>query len=195
MRLRMLCVAAFVAVMALPGSAVGQTPTEDSVVGSGVVSNINFDLDAHSGPSGENPTGTAVLAQVGDFTLRIDGPVTCLTVTGNTAVIGMANSFGNTALGSAAFIEATDGGAADRIGVQLLFPPTGPPSVCPSSLGVPGGSFPVTSGNLVVTDAQPFPTTEDQCKNGGWRDFGVFKNQGDCVSYVATGGKNPPGGD
>ena len=38
------------------------------------------------------------------------------------------------------------------------------------------------------------PTTKDQCKNGGWQTFGVFKNQGDCVSYVATGGKNPPSG-
>ena len=38
------------------------------------------------------------------------------------------------------------------------------------------------------------PTTKDQCKNGGWRNFGVFKNQGDCVSFVATGGKNPPAG-
>jgi hypothetical protein len=36
------------------------------------------------------------------------------------------------------------------------------------------------------------PTTKAQCKNGGWRDFGVFKNQGDCVSFVATGGKTPP---
>jgi hypothetical protein len=36
------------------------------------------------------------------------------------------------------------------------------------------------------------PTTKDQCKNGGWRTFGVFKNQGDCVGYVATRGKNPP---
>ena len=34
--------------------------------------------------------------------------------------------------------------------------------------------------------------TADQCKKGGWQDFGVFKNQGDCVSYVATGGTNPP---
>ena len=34
----------------------------------------------------------------------------------------------------------------------------------------------------------------EQCKNGGWQTFGVFKNQGDCVSYVATGGKNPPNG-
>jgi hypothetical protein len=38
------------------------------------------------------------------------------------------------------------------------------------------------------------PSTRDQCKNGGWRDFGVFKNQGGCVSFVATKGKNPPAG-
>jgi hypothetical protein len=37
------------------------------------------------------------------------------------------------------------------------------------------------------------PASKDQCKNGGWRTYGVFKNQGDCVSFVATGGKNPPG--
>lgn len=32
------------------------------------------------------------------------------------------------------------------------------------------------------------------CKKKGWRSFGVFKNQGDCVSFFATGGKNPPSG-
>lgn len=37
------------------------------------------------------------------------------------------------------------------------------------------------------------PTTKDQCKDGGWKTFGVFKNQGDCVSFVATKGKNPFG--
>lgn len=35
---------------------------------------------------------------------------------------------------------------------------------------------------------------KERCKNGGWEDFeddpGPFKNQGDCVSYFATGGKN-----
>jgi hypothetical protein len=36
------------------------------------------------------------------------------------------------------------------------------------------------------------PTGKDQCKDGGWLGFPQFKNQGDCVSYVATGGKNPP---
>jgi hypothetical protein len=38
------------------------------------------------------------------------------------------------------------------------------------------------------------PTSRDQCKDGGWKNFGTtFKNQGDCVSFVATGGKNLPG--
>lgn len=36
------------------------------------------------------------------------------------------------------------------------------------------------------------PTTNADCLNGGWERFEVFKNQGDCVSFVATGGKNPP---
>ena len=43
-------------------------------------------------------------------------------------------------------------------------------------------------------DAPPVPTTADQCKDDGWKIFGVFKNQGDCVSFVATKGKNPPSG-
>jgi hypothetical protein len=39
------------------------------------------------------------------------------------------------------------------------------------------------------------PTNVDQCKDGGWRNYGtVFKNQGDCVSFVSTGGKNSPSG-
>jgi hypothetical protein len=38
------------------------------------------------------------------------------------------------------------------------------------------------------------PTSVEQCKDGMWQQYGVFKNQGDCVSYVQTGGKNPPDG-
>jgi hypothetical protein len=41
----------------------------------------------------------------------------------------------------------------------------------------------------------PPPTSKSQCKHGGWKSFGtMFKNQGDCVSFVASGGKNPPSG-
>jgi hypothetical protein len=38
----------------------------------------------------------------------------------------------------------------------------------------------------------PLPTSIDECKDGGWRSFDVFKNQGDCVSFVSTGGRNTP---
>ncbi len=33
---------------------------------------------------------------------------------------------------------------------------------------------------------------KDTCKSGGWQSFGVFKNQGDCVSFFASRGRNGP---
>lgn len=55
-----------------------------------------------------------------------------------------------------------------------------------------GDSFYVAQGSLTATPAA-LPTRTDQCKAGGWQQYGLFKNQGDCVSFVATGGKNQPG--
>jgi hypothetical protein len=46
--------------------------------------------------------------------------------------------------------------------------------------------------NVSLELEQMLPTNKDQCKKDGWKVFGVFKNQGDCVSFVATGGKNLP---
>ena len=36
------------------------------------------------------------------------------------------------------------------------------------------------------------PTSKDACKDGGWSTFNTpaFKNQGDCVSYIASNGKS-----
>ena len=28
------------------------------------------------------------------------------------------------------------------------------------------------------------PNNKAQCKNGGWKTYGVFRNQGDCISYL-----------
>jgi hypothetical protein len=39
-----------------------------------------------------------------------------------------------------------------------------------------------------VVDAPPFPTAKNQCKNGGWKQFG-FKNQGQCIRFVNHGPK------
>jgi hypothetical protein len=48
--------------------------------------------------------------------------------------------------------------------------------------------------NISAVLSPALPTTKDECKDGGWQSFDVFKNQGDCVSFVTTGGKNPPAG-
>jgi hypothetical protein len=55
------------------------------------------------------------------------------------------------------------------------------------------------SVNGQVVGSPTSPTSKDDCKNGGWQNMldangHSFKNQGDCVSYVATGGKNQGNG-
>jgi hypothetical protein len=42
----------------------------------------------------------------------------------------------------------------------------------------------VNPGEVIVHDAQPVPTSKNQCKKGGWQQFG-FKNQGDCVAFAS----------
>jgi hypothetical protein len=53
-----------------------------------------------------------------------------------------------------------------------------------------------TWGDFGVADAvfkasfSGAPTDKDQCKNGGWRNFGTtFKNEGQCVAFVQRGPK------
>ena len=54
------------------------------------------------------------------------------------------------------------------------------------------GAYGPAIDNVAVTETVP---TKSDCKQGGWQTMidGVgnhFKNQGDCVSYFASGGKN-----
>jgi len=61
-------------------------------------------------------------------------------------------------------------------------------------------SITVNGDTYSVTTSVTSPADKDQCKKDGWTTFKnadgspMFKNQGDCVSFVATGGKNPPAG-
>jgi hypothetical protein len=41
--------------------------------------------------------------------------------------------------------------------------------------------------DISVTLERVLPTAAGECKGGGWMSFSVFKNQGDCVSFVTTG--------
>jgi hypothetical protein len=179
-----IAVAAVVATLLVAaGVSNAQAPAGDSVTGSGTASVFSFVLDARSGPSGENPTGRAEVSLTTVPSVFARGPVTCLAVQGNRAVIGIANEPGS--VGAGTLIEVTDDPDT------LVFTVTAaPPTTCSDVDGEPS---PVESGDITIVDAPPLPTTKDQCRNGGWKSFGVFKNQGDCISFVATGGRNPPG--
>ena len=96
-------------------------------------------------------------------------------------MLGIRNDSG----GFPAFAElfAVDGAAG--AGGRFTASPALPIPDCAPLPDLDGGEA-LVSGEVTITDAP----TKDQCKNGGWRNFLGFKNQGDCVSFVATGGKN-----
>jgi hypothetical protein len=200
------------------GPSAAQAPAGDSVVGHGTVfTAFSITISASSGPSGEQPSGTY---RSGGGTptssYAFDGAVTCLKVTGNIAVVGVygtySRRFGDPTRppilvqDAAAYVYLRDNGPdiadATPDGISDPFmsgqPPvaSSPPTDCAAQLPPPANMCDCfLSGGVTITDAPPpLPTSKDECKNGGWRSFGVFKYQGDCVSFVATGGKNPPAG-
>ena len=61
--------------------------------------------------------------------------------------------------------------------------------------GAPTGGNPEALAFKAIVSFLTVATDKDQCKKGGWETLvdsegNSFKNQGDCVSYVATKGKN-----
>jgi hypothetical protein len=172
-----------------------------------------LNVDVESGPAGESPSGTLVLDEQGSTpggSSRTETHATCLSVTGRVAIIGVTgvhSHFGATGfvVPIAGLVRVVDAGGpnsgADTIQVAFtLGSESDPPLPGPTSCSSFPGPFPTSlfpdftnrTGDLVVTDTRPLPTTKAQCQNGGWRTFGVFKNQGECVSFVATEGKKPP---
>jgi hypothetical protein len=174
----------------------------------------SLDVDVDSGPAGENPTGTVFLGSLGltpGGSPTLVTEATCLSVSGRVAIIGVGGSQRQAGFEFpiAGLVRVVDAGGpnsgADTVEVAYQTgDPFGPPLPGPTTCSTFPGTFPRASfffpmftneaGDVVVTDTVPFLTSKDQCKNGGWRNYGAFKNQGDCVSFVATGGKNSPTG-
>jgi hypothetical protein len=158
----------------------------------------NFDFAATSDPVGGSPSGSASWEEFG---FHFEGDVSCLAVAGNRAVIGIDVDTAASSLSfQGFFLTAVDGGPPGSGLDSFDATPTAFTSigdVVPTDCSVAFTLFApdqVTAGDIVVVDAPPLPTSKEQCKKGGWQTFGIFKNQGDCVSFVATGGKNPPAG-
>jgi hypothetical protein len=183
-------VVALAALLGAPGVAAAQVALQDSAVGSGAAGDppfgFSFRFAATSGPGGENPSGTANATD--GFEFAFGGSVTCLEVTGNSAVIGVENEFLADFPVAGTIISVVDGGPAgsqlDTIDLFFFLNTVPTPDTCVPPTGIPPTPSPVFSGDINVQDARARPTSTHQCKHDGWRTFGVFKNQGDCVSFV-----------
>jgi hypothetical protein len=113
---------------------------------------------------------------------------------GTPAVTGSFRAVDASTVDYHATISAPEGNFTDRGGARA----SARTAYVAIDNGSPGGSrinqF-VQGFASDLTATEPLlPITKDDCKKGGWQSYGVFKNQGDCVSFVATGGKNPPAG-
>ena len=155
------------------------TSTERICEGTVCSTSVNR-VDAHSGPSGQNPTGTTVIEIDG----RVEGR------TGDLPLSEWHPRDGRCGVErSRAVLPALRGGHCRLRGPR---PSRGRqstllPGVCPSN--PTGPIFDRAEPRLRRPHAVPVPTSKDQCKNGGWRNYPGFKNQGDCASFVATGGR------
>jgi hypothetical protein len=124
-------------------------------------------------------TGVVTLDGLGLDTFPTDISVTGGDILGFWFPVRLANCYRAGTGPLVAKITASDPDPGDLITVQ------------------PQGAFDLNeSAHLVTVVGQPAPpTSKGQCEHARWKSFGsMFKNQGDCVSYVATGGKNPPSG-
>ena len=155
-------------------------PAQDSVSYSGIAEggmSWQFEVDARSGPSGENATGHLTVTRAGGTFVFFDGPVTCLAVAGNVAIMNVQTpQFGIVVL------RFTDAGPGGQELIEAT-PLDRDPRDCSQFVsGVV--DFLVRTGDIRIVDAPPAPTSKDQCTNGGYVRFG-FKNQGQCVASIA----------
>jgi len=71
---------------------------------------------------------------------------------------------------------------------------TGIQLVTDGGYAFPGGTQTVLIDNVMINNTTYTFESAQSCKDGGWTQFtsapGPFNNQGDCVSYFASGGKN-----
>jgi hypothetical protein len=170
-----------------PGVAAAQAPAEDFVIGTGATGDSDFftdiAIDAHIDPSGANPHGTVSFNVLG--LLHIEGPVTCLAVTADRAVI----TVGPTGFSSVR-VEVVDNGSGGST-PDTFFAEPFITDCSPTHFPTFGG--PLIAGDITIHDALPF-VSADQCKKHGWRDYtddqGMpFRNQGECVSFVVLSGR------
>jgi hypothetical protein len=163
------------------GAAPARVPPQDFVIGGGVSGFFHdISIDARSDPLGGNPSGSVSFRVVVAPTLEnlVGGPVTCLGVDGERAVIGFVDQI--TGFGPITVVVVDNGSAGsppDEFGARTL--------ATDCSTDPAFDRSPLSSGDIVVRDVP----SRDQCRNGGWRNYTnaagqPFKSQGECIAFA-----------
>ena len=157
MKLKLILTMAIVGVaLALPSvssAAPPAPPLQDSVslteAPAIFTSNVTVDqLTATSGPSGENPSGE--IRWLGPSQSSDSGPITCLAVSGNTAIFNYLSSFQGANV--VVTLQVVDG-SPDTLSIVIAF--RAPTDCSPPGQGGVIATYQLTSGDITVVDAQP----------------------------------------
>jgi hypothetical protein len=141
-----------------------------------------------------NVTITGNTLQTNDYGVYVTLPSV---TTANTVAAHRNSLAGNTLFGINNEATGTLSGTCNWWGAANGPGPVGPGSGSNVSAGVTFAPW-LVSSDLTGTCGTT-AVNKDQCKDGGWQAMvdgnnKAFKNQGDCVSFVATGGKNTAAG-
>jgi hypothetical protein len=187
---------------ATPSSLAGETLTSQTVTGSTLTGACNsmdnegsFEFSVSGTAAGPFPgtfteSGTFTTVSLGflsGFSSTFTITSAAGTVTGSKLLAGNNSMASCNAFGGGNLVEARNLATTYTATVNGVQRGPSPATVSLDGvLGAPPG-FTETFASIGLDQL----TSKEQCKKGGWQSFG-FKNQGDCVSFVATGGKNPP---
>jgi hypothetical protein len=187
----LLGVVATVVALGVPaqGAVSAPVPPRDSVVGSGFTRRgdvtgpfTQVSITAESDALGGNPSGgvSFVIPAIPGFPpdFHFAGPVTCLRVDGNRAVIGFVDQIIEFPFPGPITVWVNDNGPGnlDRLYASPIA------TDCSTTADLDLYEF---VGDIVVRDAP----SKDQCRSGGWRSYTdatgrPFKSQGDCIAFA-----------
>lgn len=183
------------AILAMLAIAAAPAPSDPALLGVATLSNINLN---------DAPTTRIFVAPGEDVALKADFRIDHTQADGTVFCSGCVDILAVAFAGS-----PQPAGCFNRSGNVRLF------HGASGSSTIPLGAAPTTPGRYdievrvgfqftcadgwsnpnnggVVADVVVLPVTKSDCKLGKWEVYTVFANQGDCVSWVATEGRNAP---
>ena len=145
----------------------------------------DIEVQASSGPSGEDPSGRVTFNSF-FISEPVSGPVSCLHVAGNRAVLTADGPFASFPGVLAFTVTLVDNGGSglDEFKYYPVLPET--PEYVDCTLPPIADFGGPLIGRASVFDAPPPPAARTECTRGAFARFG-FRNQGQCLRFVNHG--------